>query len=129
MAFVQADRQLLVHEFRYRMNARDTGTLFMLDGPGYGRLISWESATTGLRTKWHGNWVRTTPAGFFLEFDFKGREHMADRKWAMVFTADAIEYVPNRTWYFGDDYEHRRILMVHKRTWSFDEHSSAYVSR
>ena len=33
MALVQADRQLLVHEFRYRMNARDTGTLFMLDSP------------------------------------------------------------------------------------------------
>ena len=135
MAFVLADRQILVHEYCYRMNGAISGTLYLLDAPNQNKMISWKSACTGLRTLWHGGWCRLWPAdyyahgllihreeeGFMLTFDHIGRP--TNDKWARVHRDS-----PSSSRYTGQDYRRRHIMMTHERTWAFDVTVGAFIT-
>ena len=104
MALVQCGRQIIVHEFDYRMDGITTGTLFLLDSTRHDRLIAFESAHTCLKTPWHGSW-EGGPEQLELNFDFPGRPEKAAFKWAQV------TYRPEWCEHQGDDYMNRRIQM------------------
>ena len=129
MALVDFDRQTLVREFSYSMNGVQTGTLFLLDGPSYDKLVSWRSARTGLRTGWHGSWA--APVGgdpdmaLTLYFDFEGRPAS---KWATVQSMTMQMLVP-RQWMVGIDYMNRGIVMRQISTWTFDVNTAGHVVR
>ena len=132
---VLADRQILVHEYCYRMNGEISGTLYLLDAPNQDKMISWKSARTGLRTLWHGGWTRTwsvdyyehglwtrrEESGFMLTFDCRGRQ--TNNKWAHV-----TRVSPSSSRYTGLDYRQRHIMMTHERTWAFDVNAGAFIT-
>ena len=131
MAFVQADRQLVAHEYEYTMDNDCTGNVYLLDGPEHEQLVSFKSSRTGLRTGWHGSWnISMTNRGneLILHFDCEGREWLAAHKVAhMQPTVVPVRLDLPVLVLSGLDHEYRLIQMMHIRTWTLDPLSAAFV--
>ena len=103
--------------FRWYMNDVLQGNLYLLMEP---QRCCWENLVCnenyGRKTPWHGSWELR--GGFYdAYFDYKGRNALAGRKWA-VFSEDEM----------GFDYRNRQIrierrssYLINTRTGSFTE--------
>ena len=63
-------RNVVVKSYDYYMNGSHAGVLFLKQPI---RQCPWWSASTGLRTDWHGPWVSYDGVGFVATFDWSGR--------------------------------------------------------
>ena len=102
-----------VAEYKYFMDDKHTGYLYLLDGPQKGKKCMWLSMKTNLYTKWHGKWFITPDGGVLAQFDYGGK---TNRKWT--------EFDEGGT---GEDYRGRTIRVQFTRLWQFDPATSTYL--
>ena len=87
---------VVVSMYHYYMNGRRTGFLYLKEPH---QQCSWHSVETGLRTAWHGEWLRCRNNALVPRFDFKGRNDQ--RKHAAIYSDG-----------HGSDYKGRAIQIA-----------------
>ena len=95
-----------VTEYKYWMNDKHTGYLYLLHSTEEEKTCMWLSTKTGLYTRWHGRWSMFADGGVYANFDYLGK---TNSKWA-EFDGDG----------FGEDYQGRTIRVELGRKWHFD---------
>ena len=101
-----------VTEYKYYMNDKHTGSLYLLNDTEKGeKKCMWRSVRTNICTKWHGRWS-ITDGQKLASFCCHGHENF---KWS-IFDEDGI----------GRDYRGREIRVQVTRKWHFDAATSSY---
>ena len=103
-------RQVVVKCYDYYMNGTLAGVLFLKEPV---RQCSWWSATTMLRTDWHGSWISWDGCGFAANFDWAGH---TTQKFVVIFHNHR-----------GNDYRGREICVTFTGRWAFDDAVADYV--
>ena len=95
-----------VTEYKYYMNDKHTGSLYLLNDTEKGmKKCMWRSVRTNICTKWHGRWS-ITDGQKLASFCCHGYENF---KWS-IFDEDGI----------GRDYRGREIRVQVTRKWEID---------
>ena len=81
-----------VTEYKYWMNDKHTGYLYLLHSAEEEKKCMWLSTKTGLYTRWHGRWSMFADGGVYANFE------------------DGL----------GEDYQARTIRVEFGRKWHFD---------
>ena len=103
-------RNVVVKSYDYYMNGSHAGVLFLKQPI---RQCPWWSASTGLRTDWHGPWVSYDGAGFVATFDWSG---CPSQKHVVIYHNHQ-----------GNDYQGRDIRVEFTGRWAFDDEIADYV--
>ena len=106
-----AQQQVVVKKYEYYMQGIHTGALYLKETT---RQCAWWSASTELRTDWHGTWTQFDGCGFVARFDCLGRSD--ERKHAVI-------YGNMR----GKDYAGRDIAVICSGRLAFNEEAAEYM--
>ena len=101
-----------VTEYKYYMDDKHTGYLYLSHTAEGEKKCMWLSAKTNLYTKWHGTWLMFANGDVHAGFDYLGK---TNHKWA-EFDEDGL----------GEDYLARRIRVQLSRKWHFDQATMTY---
>ena len=106
----------IVAAYKYFIDKKETGILYLLRDPQGRKECMWRSAETNVCTEWHGNWSINDDGFVYAELDF-GCKTNAELKWT-EFKVDGI----------GEDYLGRTIRVLFRRQWHYDPATRIYVS-